>query len=341
MHESSGGNEAVTKLGLNIEPMSEEKPLITFALFAYNQEHCVRNAIEGAFSQTYTPLEIILSDDCSGDGTYEVMQSMADSYAGPHTIRLNRNSVNLGIGGHIAKLAELARGDWITVAAGDDVSLPTRVQTVYEIAKQCKNPKAIATIGTGDPQYDSSFGSDLRIVTASELIKSEMLCTQGAFISYSADCFHWPDEYPHECWYEDRILPLRAALLGELVVTDHFEVNYTRGQKTWSSVVVNLSQMKHVYEAANKAIRMAVREKRLGWLSAKCNLVQLRLSYWKLLTTTKFRNSKSTLERFILAGKIHVLDTLIRGPFKKLSRLFPLGSRHRRRFVHPHFKIRD
>ena len=40
-------------------------PLVTFALFAYNQERYVREAVEGAFAQTYQPLEIILSDDCS------------------------------------------------------------------------------------------------------------------------------------------------------------------------------------------------------------------------------------------------------------------------------------
>ncbi len=41
------------------------RPLVTFALFAYNQEQYIREAVEGAFSQTYEPLEIILSDDCS------------------------------------------------------------------------------------------------------------------------------------------------------------------------------------------------------------------------------------------------------------------------------------
>ena len=44
-----------------------DRPLVTFALFAYNQEQYIREAVEGAFSQTYEPLEIILSDDCSSD----------------------------------------------------------------------------------------------------------------------------------------------------------------------------------------------------------------------------------------------------------------------------------
>jgi glycosyltransferase involved in cell wall biosynthesis len=50
----------------------EERPLITFALFAYNQEQFIAEAVQGALSQTYSPLEIILSD-WSADSTFHVM----------------------------------------------------------------------------------------------------------------------------------------------------------------------------------------------------------------------------------------------------------------------------
>ena len=70
---SEGANE-----GKN--PSIEERPLVTFALFAYNQERYIREAVEGAFAQTYEPLEIILSDDCSTDRTFEIMQEMVANY---------------------------------------------------------------------------------------------------------------------------------------------------------------------------------------------------------------------------------------------------------------------
>lgn len=40
-----------------------KKPLVTFALFAYNQEKFIKEAVEAVFAQTYQPLEIIISDD--------------------------------------------------------------------------------------------------------------------------------------------------------------------------------------------------------------------------------------------------------------------------------------
>ena len=46
-----------------------ELPLLTFALFSYNQENYIRQAVEGALAQDYPRLEIIISDDCSQDET--------------------------------------------------------------------------------------------------------------------------------------------------------------------------------------------------------------------------------------------------------------------------------
>ena len=42
---------------------------MTFVLLAYNQEKYIREAVDGALAQTYHPLKIILSDDCSSDRT--------------------------------------------------------------------------------------------------------------------------------------------------------------------------------------------------------------------------------------------------------------------------------
>lgn len=82
------------------ESSPQERSLISFALLAYKQEQYIREAVEGAFSQTYSPLEIILSDDCSPDRTFDIIQEMAAKYTGPHKVVLNRNPQNFGIGAH-------------------------------------------------------------------------------------------------------------------------------------------------------------------------------------------------------------------------------------------------
>lgn len=111
-----------------------ERPLITFALFAYKQERFIREAVEGAFSQTYEPLEIILSDDYSPDNTFTIMQEMVAAYKGPHKVILNQNKKNLGLAGHINHVVGLSHGEWIVMAAGDDVSFPHRTTDCVNFA---------------------------------------------------------------------------------------------------------------------------------------------------------------------------------------------------------------
>lgn len=111
-------------------PPLNERPLVTFALFAYNQEQYIREAIEGAFAQTYQPLEIILSDDCSTDRTFTIMEEMTQKYDGPHRIRARKNSSNKGTLTHVIEVAREAQGTVFIVAAGDDISLPHRTEII-------------------------------------------------------------------------------------------------------------------------------------------------------------------------------------------------------------------
>ena len=59
-----------------VKKAGDEQLFVTFVLFAYNQEKYIREAVEGALSQTYGAMEIILSDDRSTDRTFEIMEEV-------------------------------------------------------------------------------------------------------------------------------------------------------------------------------------------------------------------------------------------------------------------------
>jgi glycosyltransferase involved in cell wall biosynthesis len=105
-------------------------PRITLVLLCYNQRHCIQHAVQSCFAQVGEPIEILLSDDASTDGGFELMQSMAALYRGPHTVRLRRNERNLGIGEHYNRAIADSTGQLLVTAAGDDISLPQRVQAL-------------------------------------------------------------------------------------------------------------------------------------------------------------------------------------------------------------------
>lgn len=118
--------------------LDNDKPLVTFALFAYNQEQYIREAIEGAFAQTYEPLEIILSDDRSGDRTFAIMQEMATNYKGPHKVIVRQSVENRGSFNHVLEVAKESKGEIIVVGAGDDISLPQRTEKIINLFNDIK-----------------------------------------------------------------------------------------------------------------------------------------------------------------------------------------------------------
>ena len=108
------------------------RPLATILLIAFNQQATVGAAIEAALAQTYTPLEVVISDDASSDNTWAEIVSAAGRYSGPNRIVLNRNPNNLGIGAHLSHLVGLSHGEMLFIAAGDDMSLPQRCERVMD-----------------------------------------------------------------------------------------------------------------------------------------------------------------------------------------------------------------
>lgn len=210
-----------------------DKPLITFALFSYNQEKFIRAAVEGAFSQTYEPLEIILSDDCSTDRTFEIMQSMAQEYDGPHKIIINRNAQNQGLVSHLNKVViELSHGEIIVIAAGDDVSLPDRVNVLYKLWDD-NNRKFCTMYSAG---YSINFeGKDLGIFRPTNIISDivkyidDELFVFGATSAWHKSVFEIFGEIDKGVILEDAVIGFRGLLLGGIGYTDVPLVEYRHG----------------------------------------------------------------------------------------------------------------
>lgn len=75
-----------------------DKPLVTLDLLAYNQERFLKEGIEGVLSQTYSPLEIILSKDWSSDRTFATISELRNGYKRPEKIDSFRDSERLILG---------------------------------------------------------------------------------------------------------------------------------------------------------------------------------------------------------------------------------------------------
>ncbi len=219
---------------------ANHRDLVTFAVFGCDQEKFVRPAVESAFAQTYSPLEIILSDDCSSDGTFEILKEMAAAYRGPHKIVLNRNPTRRGIGGHFNKVVEMARGELIVVQAADDISLPQRTVAAYETWRKSgnrvtsihsdfiqidENGREIEPIFRNEEQYPSGAIVD-QPVEPWIYVQSLKPILFGCTHAFSKGLYRIFGDMPDHITHEDDVLGFRSILVGGLLYVNEPLVKY-------------------------------------------------------------------------------------------------------------------
>ncbi len=106
-------------------------PLVSICIPTRNGEEFIVKALESAFSQTYRPIEIIVSDDASTDGTLELVQLMSDHCPVPlHLVQ----HTPAGIGENWNNCVREARGEFIKFLFQDDLLAPQCVERMMEPA---------------------------------------------------------------------------------------------------------------------------------------------------------------------------------------------------------------
>ena len=110
--------------------MIEGIPRISVLIICYNQEQVISRAIESLLAQKDYVYEICVSDDCSSDGTWNILQDYDKK--NPGLFKLNRNNPNVGIFENIEKTWEMPTGDIVYRLAGDDECGDGWFKTVVE-----------------------------------------------------------------------------------------------------------------------------------------------------------------------------------------------------------------
>ena len=200
----------------------------TLLLTCYNFERYIKEAVESALAQTYEPLDIIISDDCSTDRSWEIIQKTVSAYKGPHHVILNRNETNLGFAANLNKSFGMARTDWVLNQSGDDLSLPTRVERYAEVIAANPNVRCVgawfeAIDGEGKVMPKPKWRRQLTSTTANRLLIPMVI---GVVAAYHMDVFRVFGPMSTQVWNEDTVLPFRAKLLGDIGWVDEVLVHY-------------------------------------------------------------------------------------------------------------------
>jgi len=298
----------------------EPKPLVTFALIAYNQENYIREAVEGAFAQTYSPLEIILSDDCSTDRTFAIMQEMAAAYSGPHSIRLRRPERNLGLAAGVSQVSEMANGKLVVVAAGDDMSRPERTSKLVAawIGNGCRSGSLYSRFSvkqaSGNVEANPRVDGFTRSLSDRNIdMLNDFSGLSGCAQAWTRDIFELFGPIDNRIIHEDVIIPLRALLIGTItyVPDDLLIYRITPGSITrrtfrtgseriekmaryWAGRVAIFDQFHHDCEKILKTVEVNPAD--LEWLSSKVSMAEVHArNIFHLYSTNARRRLASVL----------------------------------------------
>lgn len=106
--------------------ISHNRKLISIGIPCFNAEDTIERAIKSALSQDWMNLEVIIVDDCSTDGSCQVIKKNISQNSRARLIILDKN---MGPGTVRSRILSEAQGEYIVFFDDDDESLSGRVST--------------------------------------------------------------------------------------------------------------------------------------------------------------------------------------------------------------------
>lgn len=100
-------------------------PLISIITPNYNCARFIAQTIESVLAQTYTNWEMLIVDDCSTDGSYEIAQEYAEKDS---RIKVFRNEKNSGAAVSRNRAIEASSGEYVAFLDSDDLWLPEKLE---------------------------------------------------------------------------------------------------------------------------------------------------------------------------------------------------------------------
>ena len=94
-------------------------PVVSIIMVTYNHEQFISEAIEGCLMQkTDFPVELVVADDASSDGTQTIIGQYANNY--PGFVKPILRSINIGANPNWLDAVNKCQGRYIAICEGDD-----------------------------------------------------------------------------------------------------------------------------------------------------------------------------------------------------------------------------
>ncbi len=134
--------------------------LVSIVVATYNSSEFVLETLESIKKQTYSPIELIVSDDGSQDNTIELTKTWLKQ----NESRFVRTEIvtvleNTGVSANCNRCIKASQADWIKMIAGDDILLPNCIEDNINFIRQHPETKILFSYVKlyRNTFYDESF----------------------------------------------------------------------------------------------------------------------------------------------------------------------------------------
>lgn len=221
--------------------MQHYLPSVSGILLCYNCENFIGEALQSALDQDCPPMQLIVSDDASTDGTIDIVQHILAAYRGPHRIEFYQRSTNSGSkSAHLNSVFHKATGELIISFDGDDISEPYRISRIMDAF--VKKPDAYAVYSsfsiiddTGQLRGTGNVPHPGKGECASNWFARVDSYAAGTTLAVHHEVVDKFGDLNPEI-NEDIVLPFRASLLGEVV---YLEEELVKARRRSSSLTAD------------------------------------------------------------------------------------------------------
>lgn len=245
-----------------------ETPEATVIFPTFRSGYHLPAALDSILHQAQVTLEVMVSDDASGDNTPEHLLAHLRGYVGPHRVLLRQGSARLGIE-HFPLLVEAASNDIVIMAHHDDISLPRRARRLLDVfattgAHMVSSKYEYLDRNRPRPVRELA-GIPAGFVPAEQFIRNGWQPFMMGAALACRKCVY--TSFPRlETTYlnggHDWLLPFRAALGGGFYYLDEVLLCYRRHIDQWTHQLVDKSSrgaMRESLAARGLGVSVAMR----------------------------------------------------------------------------------
>jgi glycosyltransferase involved in cell wall biosynthesis len=249
---------------------------VDIVLPTYNGEKYLESQIQSILDQTHQDWMLIIADDCSSDGTFEIAQKFSQKY--PHKIRvLNPTSQNLGVTKNLNYLFSNTEAKYIFLCDQDDIwanqklSLSLSALQAIEYKVGYPTPLLVHTdlsvVSTNLDAICNSFWKQSRLNPHRNQLKHLLPRNNvtGCTVVMNRALLDLALPIPDDAFMHDWWLALVAAAFGKVVSINNITVLYRQhscnqvGSRAWTGhyILSRLQQPQRVREYYRKTWKQA------------------------------------------------------------------------------------